>query len=96
MSFILFVDTLTSVTTCVPSGVVYVFDVKSCPGVLLDGGLIRLFQSVELVKVSTHCVSGLVRQTEFLYLSKKDKYHKSRCSNTVIRQTEFINNGRIK
>lgn len=73
MSLILFVDTLTSVTTCVPSGVVYVFDVKSCPGVLLDGGLIRLFQSVELVKVSTHCVSGLVRQTEFLYLSKKDK-----------------------
>lgn len=44
-------NTLTSVTTCVPSGVVYVFDVKSCPGVLLDGGLIRLLQSVELVKV---------------------------------------------
>lgn len=45
------INVLTSVTTCIPSGDVFVFDVKSCPNIVLDGGLIRLFQSVELVKV---------------------------------------------
>lgn len=47
----LYVDKLTSITTRVHSGALYVFDVKSCPTIVLAGGLIRLFQSVELVKV---------------------------------------------
>ncbi|XP_048736531.2 piRNA biogenesis protein EXD1-like isoform X2 [Ostrea edulis] len=44
-------NVLTSVTIGVPSGDIYVFDVKSCSAIVLDGGLIRLLQSVELVKV---------------------------------------------
>lgn len=45
------INELTSITTRVHSGALYVFDVKSCPTIVLAGGLIRLFQSVELVKV---------------------------------------------
>jgi len=38
-----------SVSTC--EGDVYVFDIRIKPEIVLDGGLIRLLQSVELVKV---------------------------------------------
>ncbi|KAK3097696.1 hypothetical protein FSP39_012219 [Pinctada imbricata] len=47
--------TLTSVTCCTADGEVYVFDVKKCEDVLLLGGLIRVFQSTELVKVVHDC-----------------------------------------
>ncbi|XP_060065202.1 egalitarian protein homolog [Ylistrum balloti] len=45
--------TLISVSTC--DGDVYLFDTKVKPEIVLDGGLIRLLQSVEIVKVIHDC-----------------------------------------
>lgn len=61
----LYVDELTSITTRVNSGALYVFDVKSCPTIVLAGGLIRLFQSVELVKVGIlFCKSNYTKRSQ--------------------------------
>ncbi|XP_033737054.1 egalitarian protein homolog [Pecten maximus] len=45
--------TLIAVSTC--EGDVYLFDTKAKPEIVLDGGLIRLLQSVEIVKVIHDC-----------------------------------------
>ncbi|XP_055956226.1 piRNA biogenesis protein EXD1 [Patella vulgata] len=55
--------TLTLVTVSTPDGRVYIFDIKADPNIVLNGGLVRLIESVDNIKV----LHDSKKQAECLY-----------------------------
>lgn len=86
--------TITLIAVSTFDGYVYLFDIKTCPDIMLLGGLIRLLQSVEVVKVVHDCsfVSVLLHK---LYDITLKNYFDTQIAYSVIMESRGLTRRKI-